>query len=493
MDLCNIRQQRNLPLSEDDLAGGFPELFTRTMRGLSPVEQNLLQAAALVPAFNILLLEDLVPQALPTELKKFVERHFVEENDSPWLDLRITEGVRHLVASSVEQGAAWTAGQQVSLLTKAARWVSANSGSGQTDVLGRARVFQAVRFLEEVSILGAAVPQAAVPLVFAANSAGYGRQLAMEAGRATRHAGFSGLVYSVCRLEGDIPENLQERDPSSDEASGWMTDLARVAAGRRLLLRGEIRECLNVLAIGQTSDEPEIRRRRRKLEVLAALRSGKLETARRDLEEIAVDWCSTDEQADLLGHLWFWNGSFMRARMSFALATQYSREHGRHLELARGLRHLARVEEIIGTSNCQDTLEEARELNAALDSSIGIAQVESIDALAAARQGDSQRAHGLLRSSLERMQEQSAIHDVHELCVIGALACLRLDEAAKLGFWSTVLGASPAGAESKRLSAVVLAFLGEGAGEDPATGRDSCEFASLGEARAAWRHVAGLR
>ncbi|WP_255771722.1 hypothetical protein [Pseudarthrobacter sulfonivorans] len=494
VDLCNIRRQQGLPLTEADLSGGFPKLFTRTMRGLSPVEQNLLQAAALIPAFNIALLEKLVPQALSTELRKFTERHFVEENDSPWLDFRITDGVRLLVASSVEDGQQWTAGQKQSLLTRAAHWVSTNAGAQQADVLGRARVFQAVRFLETVSAMGAVVPATAVPLIFAANSGGYRRQLALVGERgAAGQPGFAGLVHSICALEGHAPVEEVVSGSERDGAPGWMADLARVAAGRRALLEGDIRGCLNLLAMEQSSDEPEIRRRRRKLEVLAGLRSGKLEAARRELEDASVDWCSADEQADLLGHVWFWNGSFMRSRMSFAVATQHSREHDRQLELARGLRHLARVEEVMGASNRSTTLEDARELNVAVDSSIGIAQMQSIDALVAARAGHSQQAHELLHSSLERLEARSAVHDVHELCVIAALVCFRLAEPEQLRSWRAVLNASPGGPESKQLSAAVLSFLDVGGAQRHATGRVGAEFTSAVEARDAWRRVSGLQ
>src|SRR5262249_9735952 len=61
-----------------EIAQSFPELVFRIMRDLSNNERDLLRGSAVLEAFDEELLSTIVPSARGTEIRRFLERSFVQ-------------------------------------------------------------------------------------------------------------------------------------------------------------------------------------------------------------------------------------------------------------------------------------------------------------------------------------------------------------------------------------------------------------------------------
>jgi tetratricopeptide (TPR) repeat protein len=86
----------------------LPGLVARVMRGLSPHEQDLARAAALLGAFDGALLRAVAPRAGEDDLHHFLQRSFVQAEPRRWLPYSMHEVLREAVrARDGETGWPW--------------------------------------------------------------------------------------------------------------------------------------------------------------------------------------------------------------------------------------------------------------------------------------------------------------------------------------------------------------------------------------------------
>ncbi|TFD45387.1 hypothetical protein E3T55_18815 [Cryobacterium frigoriphilum] len=485
IDLWQSALSGAAPLTADSARGGVAQVYQRVFRGLTTIEQDLLVAASLVPAFGEPLLGELVPQAGPSQIVRFVRRHFVESTTSDWLPYRLRPSVTDLVrASRSNSTLSWSPSQVDAALATAAELIVESSlptGAART-LHDNARLDQGVKFVVALEQNGAVLPARTAELIFAANTAGCaGRLFAAELGLASRY--FSQVLRSVVTLENAEAPTI---GPPPPNAPDWLVDTHAVADARRILLAGDLSRSAEIMATIRDST-PVIIRRRAKLEILLASRSGSLKRGR----ELAAAWPVTDERNDLLGHIAYWQGQFVAAREHFILAEAAARSGERDLELARALRHRARVEALLDHADVDATLDLAAAANAALDSTIGLAQVAGARGIVAARRGNAPEAASLLESALLAFEQSGATIDVASLCVAGAVVGRLVQSSDVVQNWRARLASVYANDVNERLYVRTLAFVDDSwVAADAALADD---YDSPSDTARAWSAVAARR
>ncbi|TFD86116.1 hypothetical protein [Cryobacterium serini] len=454
VDLWQSATSNGESLTAESASGGLAQVYQRVFRGLFPIEQDLLMAAALVPALNEQILASLVPQAAPSEVTRFLSRHFIENTSAKWLSRRLRPSVTDLVTAARRTSSQLWSPAQVAVAVAAAVEAVLDgclASAGAATFESSTKLDQAVKFVVDVEQNGAALPSRTVDLIFAANTSGSGGRLFdSELGLRSRY--FSQVLRSVITLESSQAPNI---DLPPIGTPDWLVDTQAVAEARRLLLAGDLPRSAAIMGT-ITDSTPAIAHRRAKLEILFASRSGRLKRGR----ELAKEWPIADERNDLLGHIAYWQGQFTLAHEHFDQAAASARADQRDLEFARALRHQARVEAIMNHPNVDMTLDAAQVANSAIDSQIGQAQVCGARGIVAARRGNAEESITWLHSALADFEQTGAIIDVASLCVAGAMTGRLLQRPDIVDEWSTRLKQTFGETEDARLYARSIAFVG---------------------------------
>ncbi len=447
------------PLTIQSVSGGLPQVYQRVFRGLPPLERDLLLAASLVPVFSEEILSAMVPQATPLQITGFLHRHFIESTMSDWLEFRLRSSVAELVTASRNSSIwFWSSHQVRSALSNAVNQLLASCLTlpSVATLTSNIKLDQAIKFVISLERTGAELPPRTVDLIFAANVAGSaGRLFETEFGGESSY--FSNVLRSVIALESSGVPSIGH---PSDHEPRWLVDTHQVSIARHMLLEGNLSGCSEVLST-ITDSTPTIAHRRSKLEILLASRSGELIRGRK----LAENWTVQDERSDLLGHIALWQGDFVKARNYFQSAADFARSAARDLEYARGLRHQARVEAIMDHPDVESTLSQAQKVNLAVDSSIGLAQIEGTRGIVAARGGDTEASSFLLHMACRHFEESKANVDIASLCVSAVLSARLVSRTDLFDEWHQILDRVCLNEADSRLYRRTIAFVNGSIGQ----------------------------
>ncbi|WP_299984937.1 hypothetical protein [Microbacterium sp. 70-16] len=294
---------------------------------------------------------------------------------------------------------------------------------------------------------------------------------------------FASVASLLLAIEHERADPERVRELVSSARPGWLADLGWVTLARKALLSADVPTARAYMErIG--SSDPVLTDRRDKLVTLIAGREGRFEEARSSLEAWSADARETPGFADLHGHIEFWNGNFDQASGWFAEAAERAERRGDILEAARGLRHLARALALAGDAAAPRAIELATEANAAIDSAIGLAQLEASEAILRAREGDAVGADQLLQSARDALGQAGAVNDVMTTRLLELVTAMIAGDAPR----EDTLAESIAGLGTDGPAAVAgtIAALLRGQGRQSS----QVELSDIGATAARWRAAA---
>jgi len=408
-----------------------PELVGRLLRDLPASERNLLFAASVSASFDRGLLTHLVPQALPSEIDRFLMRHLVQGPSSEWLPYGLHDRLRESVfAYRDAYEGSWSTDRWREARLTAASWIvrtqlDANPAAVESDTRARALVLVAA-LVAETDV----VPDGLPLLVWHAEQAG----------------GLPSLLEVVVRLSGStspevvhirtacaaaartatrVSDLLEEVREAQQQARDPQTrDLLRVYLGSIEFILGDLGEAERAYR-SVTDATPEFAGVAKRQLAGLLLRRGHFREALAAADDL--DHSSPASLAaidDLRGLIFFYSARFEAAIRSFGAAATEAGEAGVLLWLARSRRHeyLARV---WGRVAPGDTLlSEATDLNTMVGDQIGLAQLEAGAAMVAARRRADWRP--LIASATARAQAAGAPADLM-LVLASEVACCSIE------------------------------------------------------------------
>ena len=479
--LVAARREGGESVTESDFSGGFPQLLTRLLKGLSVDERDYLLTASHLPTFSPELLLHLIPRADRSSVERFLRRHFVEASDRGWLRFRIARTARGIVVANSEH-VYWSSEAADSVRAKAVLWICAESvrKGAVSSRADRERLTDALVAVCEMVGDATEVPSEALSLILLANAAGVN----LTAANLDRTV-FTQVASLFLGLERDLVDVPSLISRLSESPAGWLTDLGWIAVAREALLRDDL-ELADAYRARVSDSVTEIRDRRDKLETLVASRAGRFAEARASLDRWSVRAQATAGFADLHGHLDLWQGDFAGAAGWFATARDRAVADNDRLELARSLRHRALALTLGADLTAEAAVSSALEANSAVESAIGVAQLAATEALLLARAGHTARARGKLDESVHALEKLGASGDAltsRLLHVVAALIWGDAGEARRVA--STIYG------HDARGRAAIVRALAAALLDDRFRSRSTVVFDDPVLTRARWRAVAG--
>ncbi|MFY1691977.1 hypothetical protein [Plantactinospora sp. WMMB782] len=413
--------------------GPLPELVLRIMRDLSPVERNLLRAAALLAAFDADILRAVLPDVATATIHRFLTNTFVRHAAGTWPEYRIHQNLRQSINACDEYtDDGWVGAERVERAARATARVTElglevwRPDDGDTVVSAqRSQCAVAAMLL----VLQAAVEHELLPdglgdLTYTLSQLGHWQVLAALPPADGAAPALRRLVEAA-RLAATAEVDARPRYQRLKELaqSPWQHPYDAYVAyelGSLTQSTGHHAEGDEFFASLEGAG-PLLRgagawgragvalRRSRLGEVLGYAPS----SAGQPLED-ARTW-------DLLGHVYQHGGDFARSADFFRRALDQARATGAPLWGARAARHLALATMWTDPKLAVSMLPEARDLNQSLGDLIGLAQCDLAAAVGAAAEGDHDEVDELLARA-HRLTEESGV--VGQLLPVGAITVL---------------------------------------------------------------------
>ncbi len=491
-----------------DFGSSLPELVLRIMRDLSPEERQLLRAASLLEAFDAEILTSVLPDGGGAAVRRFLEKSFVRRSTGTWPEYRLHEMLRRSINDCdhyTDDG--WTTEERRQRLLLAVDHV--------TDV--GLRVWQ----LGEEEGSATRHNQSAVAATLLALHA------SLEHGVTPHRLGV--LMYTLSQLgHWQVLCSLPEPNQSELPPLRRMVAAARIAADATTDARpryqairalaspvrehpyddyisyelGALTQSTGAHAAGDrhfsalAEADPLLREAGRWGRAGVALRCSRLAEAATHLPDDHGQPLVRARNQDLLGHVRLHNGEFTGSLELFEATLDHARRVGAPLWAARAARHIALATMWTNPARVRTLLPEARELNEVLGDLIGSAQCDLAACLAAAAEGELDRAGRLLESARRRTDESGVVGQllpVDAVAVAFHLAGGQRDEALS-GARRLIADARDACVSPPVWAAVASLWLDE---TEPSTAAERApeeryDFASIGwygtvdEARTRW-------
>ena len=414
-------QARGADPSPADFAVPFPELVGRVLRDLLPAERNLLSAAAVAGSFDARLLAHLVPQALPSDIDRFLTRHLVGSTTSPWLPYRIHDRLRESVIAFRDPFQdTWADDRWSQARVAAAGWltdtvlVDSDTGAAGAEDLARALLLTA-GLVKHTGI----VPRRLPLLLWRVQQAG-GLTSLLEVEVRLADSGKPAVeaLGTACRA---ALRNLRTAQPIPPEvvAQAWKdapTEELRDLLG---LYLGDILDVAADLTGAQAAFDsvsagtPEFKAAATRLQAAILLRRSRFRDTLRACEALpGPDAAARAANDSLRGMTHYWSAWFGPAADWFESSLQNALDASLRLWVARAARHkyLALAWGALGED--EELRQFATEWNEAVGSGIGLAQIDAAHALNRYREGDPEGGRQLLAGSLASLESQRAESDI---------------------------------------------------------------------------------
>ncbi len=414
-------QARGTDPSPADFSVPFPELVGRVLRDLLPAERNLLSAAAVAGSFDARLLAHLVPQALPSDVDRFLTRHLVGSTTSPWLPYRIHDRLRESVIAFRDPFQdTWTDDRWVQARVAAADWLTdtvlVESETGLVGAQDRARALLLVASLVKDSGI---VPRRLPLLLWRVQQAG-GLTTLLEVEARLADSG-KPAVEALGTACGAALRNLRTAKPIAPEvvAQAWKAALTEELRDLLGLYLGDILDVAADLTGAQAAFDsvsdgtPEFKAAATRLQAAILLRRSRFRDTLRACEALpSPDAAARAANDSLRGMTHYWSAQFDSAADWFESSLQSAVDASVRLWVARAARHkyLALAWGALGED--EELRRFATEWNEAVGSGIGLAQIDAAHAMNRYREGDLEGGRRLLAGSLESLKEQRAESDI---------------------------------------------------------------------------------
>ena len=425
----------------DQFGKPFPELVLRIVRDLTAGERDLLRAASLLQAFDADILAATLPNTRGREIERFLTKSFVRQHDDAWPRYRLHENLRRgVLAGDHYTDDGWTDDERTERLDRAlGRLIDVGLtvwDDEQDAVVAAEKSRRAVTALlvtlraaiehrwppKRLELLAYTVSQLGHWQVLAALPQAEGadpplRRLVEVARVAGDGATDATARYTAARTVAALPHAGGQSHPYDAYLQYELAQLAQII--------GAFDDCGHYYHALQSAPPP--------LNDAApwglagvALAQSRQDEALRYAERMARSDLDRTRITDLSGHIYLQGGDFQRAADLFGETLTYAHAAGAPLWMAAALRHRALALMWIEPEAAREVLPQARELNAALANTIGLAQCDLAASVVAAGTGDFDGARRLLVSARQRAMEMGTGEPVD---LAEALICAALGEA----------------------------------------------------------------
>ena len=433
VNLFHSAAARGEELTPEQFGGPFPELVLRIMRDLTAGERDLLRAAALLEAFDADTLAATLPDVRRREIERFVGKSFVRQHDEAWPRFRLHENLRRCVLAAddyTDDG--WVTDERAERLDLAfARVIDVGLAvwdAGDDAVVAAEKSRRAVTALL-VCLHGALehrrLPKRLELLSYTVSQLGHWQVLAALPQAEGADPVLRRLI-EVARLAGDGTTDALARYTAalSVAGSGGHPYDAYVLyeLGQLGQTVGALDDCQRYYEALQSAPAPLSDAAPWGLAGIA-IRQSRLGEALRYVERNASSEMDRTRITDFTGHVYLQGGDFERAAELFGKALAYAQAAGAPLWAAGAIRHRALAMMWIDPAAARQVLPQARELNAAMADTIGLAQCDLAASVVAAGLGEFDEARRLLVQSRQRMLEMGTFEpvDLAETLICSAL------------------------------------------------------------------------
>ncbi len=386
-----------------EIAQSFPELVFRIMRDLSSNERDLLRGSAVLEAFDEELLSTIVPSVRGTEIRRFLERSFVQRAPESWLPYSLHENLRRAV--NEHDGLtddAWTRDEWRARAKIAIEWLEQqglaiwdSDESDPTELEGAGRKTVAAVLLTAAAAVEYAVTPARLgELAFTVSQFGYKRVFASMPSEAAddRLRQLFSVAHILSKTELLPAEKYRLFIPyvTSDTTSAYDQFVAAEFANVSETV-GRFAEAERAYSSLNTAS-PEIAYYGKLGLAGNALRSGRLAAALAAVPQEVAPWVHRAAGYDLLGHIYLQGGEAAKAADFFGKAHSEATRARAPVWVARSLRHVAMARMWFDPDGALKVLPEAKDINEALGEQVGMAQCRLASALSWAWKGDLEHA-----------------------------------------------------------------------------------------------------
>jgi tetratricopeptide (TPR) repeat protein len=391
-----VSQGQNPEISS--VAKSFPELVLRIMRDLSPIERDLLRASALLEAFSEQLLATIVEHAGGSNIRRFLDRSFVERTPMSWLPYSLHDSLRNAVADHDQYtDGAWTAIEWKDRAIHATSWLETSilpvwdvdSDASIADDMGR-RVVAALLLDVNAAVRHGIEPERLGELAFLTSQLGYSRVFETIPHFERNHAEMSPSLVSLvtaarlhANVEIAVDEKYRQLRPlvTFNRSSNYDQFVSSVFAPLADML-GEYEDAARAFGSIRTADAAYFANFGALGQAGNALRSGRLKTALLSASDNMRHPLQRASVLDLLGHIHLQGGDHSKAANLFEEALDHAKQSGSPLWVARALRHVAHARMWFDPDRVLEQISEATEVNDGLGEEIGVAQCQMASALA---------------------------------------------------------------------------------------------------------------
>jgi hypothetical protein len=387
----------------------FPELVLRVMRDMQREDRDLLRAAALLGAFDEEILHAVCPDVRGRQVRTFVQRRFVRQDQETWPPFRLHESLRAAVIECDENTPdGWTSSERrrfalcaTSVLENIVLsiWNPARESTLSHGELSR-RSVAAFLLTFAAAHDHHIMPPRLGQMAYTLRELGHWQVLAsLPQSSNEAHADVTRLA-AVARLSGRADTNARERyedmvRAAGDFESGHYADYVGYELGNLAYSVGEIDRSDRYFDLA-ASAETVIKSGALYGRASNALRQSRFAEV---VELIGQPHGSPVEQircTNMLGHVHLHNGQFSQAAEFFTSALERARRANAPLWAARASRHLALACMWLDPHRTLRVIPEARELNQSLGETVGLAQCDMAAAMAHALLGQRDEARTLL-------------------------------------------------------------------------------------------------
>jgi tetratricopeptide (TPR) repeat protein len=398
----------------------FSQLVNRVATDLPAVERNLLCAASVAGSFGPDLISRLVPQALKSDVERFVQRDFVRKETAGWLSCRLHDRMREAVVHYRNPtGDTWSDEHWAEARVTAAEWIvdsalsrAANGavGAGTAD-WARALILVAPLVRESAS-----VPRQLPLLLWRVQQTGALPALLEVEGRL---AGSEDPSVSALRVACSAAlRSLRPNDPIAppDVEAAFRSAPTQELRDVLALFLGDMRDVAADIAGAEAAFRsvskatPEFSLEATRLEASVLHRRSRFKDAMElCLTLPAVEPADRVANESLRGRILYWSARFEDASSAFDASIEAAEQVGLRLWAARSARHKYLVRAWGALGEDEELGQRAAALNESVGVDRGLAQVEAARAINLTRAGEVDEGARLLKMAIGRLEARQAI------------------------------------------------------------------------------------
>jgi len=381
------------------------------MRDLSPIERDLLRAAALLEAFNADVLFRAGPETRESDVEECLHRSMIERAPLSWLPYSLHESLRNTV---IEQDRhterCWTKRDWRDKATAASDWLAeqvlpvwdTDENLTVPDSAGR-QVAAAFLVTLNAAQCHQIIPNKLGELAFLVFQLGFSRifesspsELSWDGSASLTRLLAASRIHASPKLGDARKYELLKPLVTFDSRNRYDQFIASIFAPYADV-KGRYDEAQ--AALGSIKNAPRYMEAYSILgQCGSALRSGRLKSALQKVSTSTSHPLIQASRLDLLGHIYIQGGEHEKGAAHFEDALVEAKQSGSPLWSARALRHVAHARMWYDPDGTLAILPEATEINSALNETTGIAQIEMAEALAWAWKGDWTRSETMLQA-----------------------------------------------------------------------------------------------